>query len=233
MKKQLSPRDAEILIVYQWASIEHVFPCLRLVSITLDTNPEIYFYVHGEPSWDDRESMNLVHTYFGVGLGSHIEQGSYDVFQIDAPAPIENFPGECVYARKEETPLISYKSKIHVDEPISKRSLIFLTMQRAMINNVFPELRSLQATWEEASVCVIVVVDKELSEKNKHSLECIRDDFIRLFPETTTCSLKIIQIDMPTRLTEDYGPLIYSRKDYLENDSTKPYDMYTQTTLKD
>jgi hypothetical protein len=99
-------------------------------------------------------------------------------------------------------------------------------MQQAMINNVFPELRSLQATWEEFSVCLIVVIDKELSEDNKRSLECIRDDFIMLFPEPITCTLKIIRIDHPTRITEDYGPLIYSRKDFLEDDPNIPYDVY-------
>jgi hypothetical protein len=48
MKKNFTARDIDILLTYQWASIEHVFPNLRLVSVTLENNPEIYFYVHGK-----------------------------------------------------------------------------------------------------------------------------------------------------------------------------------------
>lgn len=226
MKKNFTARDVDILLTYQWASIEHIFPNLRLVSVTLKTNPEITFYVHGALSDDDKESMNLIHTYFGIGSNFHLNQGPYDVIQIDAPTPIENFPGECVYARREEKPLISHKSKIFIDDSVNQRSKIFLTMQRAMINNVFLELRSLQATWGGSSVCLIVVIDKELSADNKHSLECIRDDFVMLFPEPITCTLKIIRIDHPSRITKDYGPLIYSRKEFLEDDPNISYDVY-------
>jgi hypothetical protein len=49
---------------------------------------DINFYVHGEPSFDDAESMNLIDTYFGIGSYFSTEQGTYNINQIDEPNPI-------------------------------------------------------------------------------------------------------------------------------------------------
>lgn len=227
MKEFFTKRDVEILINYQYANTGYTFPGLRLVSVTLETNPEIHFFVHGAISDDDKESMNLIHTYFGVGFSSNIEQGSYDVLRIDAPTPIKNFPGECVYARKEQKPLILFKSKIYVDPLVNRRSKICLAAQQAMINHVFPELRSVYAKYDNYSICLTFIIDKELSEDNNRAINRIFDDFIIVFPEIIICDLKIVQTAFPTRITEDYGQLlIYKRKEYQADNPDLPYNVY-------
>jgi hypothetical protein len=225
VKNFFSRNDMEILLAYQSASVEHVFPRLRLVSVTLGDQLNINFYVHGEPLFDDAESMNLIDTYFGIGSYFSTEQGTYNINQIDAPNPIVNYLGECVYARREQAPLVSAKSKVYIENSVDRKSQIFFSMQRAMLNHMFPEIRSIHVRWDEFMINLIFIVDGELSANNQHSIECIRNDFINQFPEPTICKIKLIRIDFPARITEDYGPLIYSRKEYLDTDPSQVYNL--------
>lgn len=75
---------------------------LRLISVdwTEDTAC-LHFYFNGEIEERDRETVDLVHTYFVSNFTeSEMHCCELDIVRIDAPLPIA-YEGECVFAWKE------------------------------------------------------------------------------------------------------------------------------------
>ena len=202
---------------FQVGSYGHIFPNLRLISMTWDQSSAVmYFYVDKEISDDDLESINLIHTYFGVNFSDkEMESCFIEIIRQDFPAPIDSYPGQCMYARKESPPIGKATRGVMIEKNIDRRGKVLVAIQKAMINNIFPQIRSVYVEWTDTSAMLCFCVDGTISEDDKKSLGLMHAYFCLQFPqeEMELCETKIIRIDLPERITENYGTLVYEKKE--------------------
>ena len=214
---RLTKRDVHIIRVFQVAWWGHVFPDLRLVSIRwTEQTAELSFYVNGPISDDDYESLNLIDTYFSVYFSSEeMTWLDFNVIRIDYPQPISSYDGECVFARKELPPLTHPARGVLIEKDIERRDKVLIAMQRAMVNYIFPQIRTVNIRWDDNSAEITFCVDGEISESDRESLDLIRMFFCMQFPkeEMEKCETNIIRIDFPAKIDESYGSMVYERKE--------------------
>lgn len=219
-----------IIQSYQKAAFGHMFPKLRLVSayqrgIFID----FAFYVDGEISEDDAESINLIDTYFGIDLSrDKVEQAKLDIICRKYPSPIHDFKGECLYARKETIPLVKNVKVKLSDSQKDLRLRILLAIQRAMVNHIFPRVRMIGISFRDHAIPIHVVVDGEISEEERLTLEEMRSCFLVQLPEEEIkiCDLHIVRNDFPDNRDDFFDELVFFRKEYLDNAPLTPYDVY-------
>jgi hypothetical protein len=170
-----------------------IFPQLRLVSMQHKGFCfELYFYVDGELSESDKKSVEEIRSSFGEDLYHRVVKAtSAEIIRIDSPKPIHNYPGVCLFARKENPPLVSIKNVV-LDADIDFYHKVLLAMQWAMINHIFPRIRAVQLDIEAHSVIIRVVVS-EISEEEQKSLEEMKLSFVEQLPELQSCILRILQ----------------------------------------
>lgn len=214
---RLTKRDVDIILSFQVAWWGHVFPDLRLVSIRwTEQTAELFFYVHGQISDDDFESLNLIDTYFDVLFSSEeMTWLDFNVIRIDYPQPISSYEGECVFARKEIPSLAHPVRGVLIEKDIERRDKVLIAMQRAMINYIIPQLREVIITFDDVSATMKFYVDGKICEDDVQSFDLIRAFFCMQFPgeEMKQCEVKIVRIDFPERIEESIGELIYIRKE--------------------
>jgi hypothetical protein len=86
MLEKLTEREAGLILEIQRATYEHIFPSLRLISVTIQTkSPDIFFFYDGPISEDNLESLNLIDTYFGVDYFKGLEKGSWEYITGSTP----------------------------------------------------------------------------------------------------------------------------------------------------
>lgn len=216
------PTQKEFYIVrsFQLASSSHIFHSLRLVSIDWTSqNVSLYFYVDGELSKDDRESINLIDTYFGTNFSrKEIGPSDFKVIRVDSPTPIDSYLGECVFARKENPPIGKVRLGVLTEKCLERREKILLALQRAMINHIFLQLRTVYIDWSQTSATLYFCVDGEISGDDRTSADLIHAFFCMQFPkeEMERCKATVLRIDFPERIAEDYGTIVYDRKEMPE-----------------
>ena len=202
---------------FQAIAIGHIFPKLRFVSLSCEElYITLYFYVDGALSDDDEESINLMAGYFDSDFTEkEIEKVSIEIERRDFPDAITNCPGNCVYARKEMPPVGKTSRGVLTEKWIDRRDKILLALQRALINNIFPQIRSVHVRWKETSTTISFCIDGALSDDDKKSLKLIHAYFCLQFPheEMEQCDIAIIRINLPKQITESYGTLAYLRKE--------------------
>lgn len=221
MNDELSKRDVFIILAYQSAASHgYIFSKLRLVSMTWDNySSAMHFYIDGQISDDDDESINLIGTYFGLdSVGGCDEICSLNLIRIDYPEPI-SFEGECVFARKENPPIGKVKRGVLTEKGLKRRDKVLIAAQRAMIGLIFSQIRHVVLQWTEDTACISFRVDGELAKDGRLSIEQIRQYFTMQFPkeEMIRCDVQIFRIDFPTVPTVDLGTIVYSRKEYSSN----------------
>jgi hypothetical protein len=233
MKKTFSERDLEILLGFQHGATEYIFPRLRLVSITLDEHPQTVFYVDGELSEDDQESLSLIETYAWTDFIEGMAEGSSDIIRVDYPNPIPDFLGECVYARKEPRPEGPTEFPVLDDASMKKDDKILIAMQRAVINRIFPQIRDIIVSCKSEIAQILVRVDGEIAQEDRATLEKLRKSFLEQLPrkEVIDCILSVKRLDFPKREREMEGRLVYYRKEYESYAPLHPYDVYGSMTL--
>jgi hypothetical protein len=214
---RLTKRDVDIILSFQVAWWSHVFPDLRLVSIRwTEQTAELFFYVNGQISDDDFESLNLIHTYFSVCFsGEEMTWSDFNVIRIDYPSPIASYDGECVFARKELPPLAKPARGVLIEKDIERRDKVLIAMQRAMINHVIPQLRMVSVNFDDVSAIVSFYVDGRIGKDDVNSFDLATTFFCMQFPkeEMEQCEKKIVRLDFPKRIEESHGELIYLRKE--------------------
>jgi hypothetical protein len=164
-----SRHDIEMLLGYQGSAFEHIFPALRLVSMQVEGSSITFdFYIDGPLSDDDDDSINQIGNYFDVDFPpGEVEDLQLRRHRCDYPAPIHNFPGECIFARWEEPPLVAYPRELILSTTLDRREKVLTAAQRALINHVFPELYSLSVTWTDTTAMLCTCVEGEISERAK------------------------------------------------------------------
>ena len=96
IEDELTDQDVTIILSLQHACYGYVFPQIRMISINWGKKfIEAYFYVDGDLSTDDCESLNLIDTYFCANFGGRIVYES-TIVRSDYPQPITNYLGECL-----------------------------------------------------------------------------------------------------------------------------------------
>ena len=232
MKKNLTERDLDILLSFQTGASEYIFPKLRSAHITLGKNPVIYFFVDGELSEDDLESLSLIDLYTGTAFSHSIFPGGFEFIRIDYPDPIPDCPGECVYARKEPRTKEPTEHPVLDDISMKKNDKIQIAMQRAMINRIFPQIRQVTVACKNSTVRIHVLVDGEIAQEDRATLEEMRISFLKQVPRTeiTDCILTVKKLDFPQKERGKERTQVYYRKEYEANAPLHPYDIYRSLT---
>ena len=217
MNEELSRREVFLVLAFQSAVNGYIFPKLRLVSMTWDNySSDMYFYIDGEIAEDDDESISLIGTYFGLDFpGGCFEKCTQNIIRIDYPDPV-SFEGECVYARKENPPIGKIKRGVLTEKWMERREKVLIALQRALIGNIFPQIRDVVTQWTDDTACIYFRVHGILSKDDQVSIEQIRQYFSMQFPkeEMVRCDVQVIRMDFPTVPTVNLGTLVYSRKEY-------------------
>ena len=217
MNDVLDPHGADFLTSFLFAAGGYIFPQLRLVSMEWNRHDvDVYYYVDGQISDDEEESLNLIGCYFGVDLGSSEPEDFFEhIIRVDSPQPI-SFQGQCVYARRENPPIGKICRGIITERWLSRFNKVCIAIQRAMVGYIFPKIRDVVVKWEEDRARLFFRVHGELSKDDYRSIDQIVHYFCLQFPreEMVSCDKQVIRIDFPEVPKIDLGTLVYSRKEY-------------------
>ena len=217
MTTDLDPHGVDFLTSFLFATKGYVFPQLRLVSMEWNRHSvDAYFYVDGQLSEDDEESLNLIDTYFDPELEPSTFEGFMEhIVRVDYPGPI-SFRGQCVYARRESPPIGKIYRGILTERWLSRFEKVCIAIQRAMVGNIFSQIRHIVVKWEEDRAWLYFRVHGELTGDDYRSIDQIVHYFCLQFPkeEMVSCDKQVIRIDFPEVPKIDLGTLVYSRKEY-------------------
>jgi hypothetical protein len=84
--------------IIQKTLLKMISPAVRLISFDWESRPwRLYCYFHLEPLQQDVETIETACTRLAIPLA----KCDCAIIQLDEPSPIA-YPGECIYARKEE-----------------------------------------------------------------------------------------------------------------------------------
>ena len=216
MFEDITERESNYILEFQRAADGHIFPNLRLISITIQSKiPDLFFFFDGPISEDDLESLNLIDTYFRSNCPETFIDGEWVYTRIDYPQPILNIPGECVYARKESPLLIQPKRGVLIEPWMDRWTKICIALRRAMINNVFSQIRLIGAAYTESKATIHVIMDGSISGDDQKSLELMKNYFALQFPanEMLQCDLTVTRVDFPQTIPNLIDALVYIRKE--------------------
>ena len=90
-----------------------------------------------------------------------------------------------------------------------------LSLNGALIGEVFPQLRAAKIQWDEEKVSLLFYCDGEISEDDRESLECVATEVIAEFPDHTL-EVNITRCDYPARIPQSDTSniaLVYRRKE--------------------
>ena len=218
MNNELDPSGVEFLMSFLLSSKGYIFPQLRLVSMEWNRQDvDVYYYIDGQLSEDDEESLNLIGCYFGVNLGSSEPENFFEhIIRVDFPQPI-SFQGQCVYARRENPPIGKIDRGIITALWLDRFDKVCIAIQRAMVGNIFPQLRYVLMSWTETKARLFFEVDREISKEDRTSIDLISHFFCLQFPkeEMRTCDVEITRVDFPKVSNNPEGEVMYWRKESL------------------
>lgn len=217
MNDELDPSGVDFLTSFLFAAKGYVFPKLRLVSMGWNRHSvEVFFYVDGQISEDDEESLKLIDTYFDPELDPSTFEGFLEhVVRTDYPEPI-SFQGRCVYARREDPPIGKIARGIITEHWLSRFDKVCIAIQRAMVGNIFPQLRYVFMNWTEETALLYFEVHGEISEEDRTSIELISNFFRLQFPkeEMRSCDVEVARVDFPKLSNYPNGRVVYWRKEH-------------------
>jgi hypothetical protein len=217
MNDELDPNGIDFLLSFLFAAKGYIFPRLRLASMEWNRySVDAYFYIDGQLSEDDEESLSLIGTYFGVDLGPEGPTSySEHIIRVDSPQPI-SFQGQCVYARREGSPIGKIVRGIITERWLSRFDKVCIAIQRAMVGNIFPQLRYVFMNWTEETALLYFEVHGEISEEDRTSIELISNFFRLQFPkeEMRSCDVEVARVDFPKLSNYPNGRVVYWRKEH-------------------
>lgn len=85
---------------------------------------------------------------------------------------------------------------------IVERNYVLLSLQRAMLGEVFPTLRAITVAWSDVSVKFCAYVDGPLSMEDAESLSCISAEVAADFWTGVDIDYEVVQLDLPNRITD-------------------------------
>jgi len=97
---------------------------------------------------------------------------------------------------------------------ISDQVKLLLSVQRAFLGEITPNIRSIVCSWQNTSIEVLVYIDGLITQNQYEDLNCVETEIIADFEPDISVSLKVIQVDMPNKFSiDDAEILVYERKE--------------------
>jgi hypothetical protein len=82
------------------------------------------------------------------------------------------------------------------------RTRVLLSLQRALLGEVFPALRKVTADWSDSAVKFWAYVDGELAPQDEESLSCVSAEVAADFSPGVEIDYEIIRCDAPQRIQD-------------------------------
>lgn len=89
---------------------------------------------------------------------------------------------------------------------------VLLSLQRALLGEVFPALRAVTVEWSDTSVKFFAYVDGEVQEEDEESISCVATEVTADFPAEVDVSWEVIRRDAPAS-TQDGRITVYLRRE--------------------
>lgn len=97
-------------------------------------------------------------------------------------------------------------------EEIEKEIGIRLSLQRALLTQISPQLRGVAFSVENQCVCIHFYFDGPISEDDTESVSCVETEVIADYYPELSVSAKSIRLDMPNPML-DGGTWVYLRRE--------------------
>lgn len=92
------------------------------------------------------------------------------------------------------------------------RVLVLLSLQRAMLGEIFPALRAVTVEWSPSAVKFFAYVDGPLTEEDADSLSCISTEVAADFWPGVDIDYEVVRLDCPERI-EDPRMHVFHRRE--------------------
>ena len=83
-----------------------------------------------------------------------------------------------------------------------ERSLVLLSLQRAMLGEVFPALRAVTVEWSDSAVKFWAYIDGALSDADAESLSCISAELAADFWPGVDIDYEVVRVDFPNKIDD-------------------------------
>jgi hypothetical protein len=92
------------------------------------------------------------------------------------------------------------------------RAQVLLSLQRAMLGEVFPALRAITVEWTDAAVKFYAYVDGPLDENDSESLSCMSAEVAADFWEGVDVDYETIRLDFPSKIIDERTRVFHRRE---------------------
>ncbi len=96
--------------------------------------------------------------------------------------------------------------------PRIDRTLVLLSLQRAMLGEVFPALRAITVEWADDRVKFYAYVDGELADDDAESLSCISAEVAADFWSGVEIDHEVVRVDSPAKITDTRVRVFHRRE---------------------
>jgi hypothetical protein len=93
-----------------------------------------------------------------------------------------------------------------------ERSLVLLSLQRAMLGEVFPALRAITVEWSEMAVKFFAYIDGPLAAEDAESLSCISAEVAADFLPGVEIDFETVRLDFPNRIVDTRTRVFHRRE---------------------
>lgn len=168
----------------------------------------LYFFYHGEISEKERDLAECAGTEVVSDFPEYMIENS--ITRLDAPEKI-SCKGRAVYSRYEGDQNMPLN---HIRGVYNLRTVILMSLQRALLGEVSANLRSVKVDWDEnkEKIDIFFYFDKEVTEDNRLSASCVAAEFSGDFGENTQIVEHCLHVDSPHK-TSAHVAVAYERKE--------------------
>lgn len=100
-----------------------------------------------------------------------------------------------------------------VIETLPQRVRVLLSLQRALVGEVFSALRMVSAEWTERTLTIFFYVDGELRDDDEGSVFSIAGEVAGDFEPDVAVNHHVVRCDMPTPI-QDGRACVFGRREY-------------------
>jgi len=93
-----------------------------------------------------------------------------------------------------------------------ERTRVLLSLQRALLGEVFPALRALTVDWSDIAINFYAYIDGPLTEADAESLSCISAEVAADFWPGVEVDYETVQLDFPTRIVDERTRVFHRRE---------------------
>lgn len=86
--------------------------------------------------------------------------------------------------------------------PSANRESVLLSLQRALLGEVFPALRAVTVEWSESAVKFVAYVDGELEDADSDSLSAVAAEVSADFPPSVEVDYEVVRRDGPAPIQD-------------------------------